>query len=147
MPRPVCFPTHSLILSFSTLFLYLRSAFSYLVHILGPALTLQKPEARKPLIMETGPATNNLRKSLVQLYLSFSIPDKNKAIWRIPALSIHEVAVIPLSFTLVILQLRRGYYFSPSPGKVAMQRVPEKRGSRMCMLQGFLRDTGLGCLC
>lgn len=119
-PRPMGFPTHFLIFSFSTLFSYLLSAISYLAHILDPALALQKPEPKKPLGMETIPATKILRKNLVELYLSFSVPDKNKAIWRIPAPSIKEVAA-PLRFTLVTLQLRRSYWFSLSPGRAAVE--------------------------
>lgn len=75
----------------------------------------------------------------------FKFQIKNKAIWRIAAPSINKIAVIPLSFTLVALQ-GRSYYFSPSPGEATMERAPEKPGSRMCMLQGSLRNTGPGCL-
>lgn len=146
-PRPMGFPTHFLILSLFAMFSYLLSSISHLTHFLDPALALQIPEPRKPLVMETVPATNILRKSLVRLYLSFSIPDKNKAIWRIPAPSINEASAAPLSFTLVTLQLRTSYRFSSSPGTAAVQGVPEKPGSRMSMLQGVLRNTGAGCLC
>lgn len=148
MPRPMCFPTHFLSLSFPTLFSYLLSAISYLACILDPALTLQKPEPRKTLVVETAPAAIHPQLYclyiLVQLYLPFSLPDKDKAIWRITAPPVSEVAVTPLSFTL---QLRRSYYFSSSPGRAAVQRVPEKPGSRMSMFQDFLRNTGAGCLC
>ena len=125
----------------------LLSAFSYLMHILDLTPTLQKPEPRKTLIMEVIPAMNILRKSLVRLYLPISIPDKKKAIWRIPAPSLSKVDVILLSFTFGTQQLRRSDHFSPSPGRAAMQRATEPPGSRVCMLQGFLRNTGPGCLC
>lgn len=123
MPRPTCFPTCSLMLSFSMLFFHkLLSAFSYLMHILDLAPTLQKPQSRKPLITEVIPAVNILRKSLVQLYLPLSLPDE-KAIWRIPAPSLSKVDMILLSLILGTQKLRRSPYFSPSPGRATMQRA------------------------
>lgn len=92
------------------------------MHILDLAPTLQKPQSRKPLITEVIPAKNILRKSLVQLYLPLSLPDE-KAIWRTPAPSLSKVDMILLSLTLGTQKLRRSHYFSPSPGRAAMQRA------------------------
>lgn len=115
------------------LFHKLLPAFSYLMHILDLAPTLQKPQSRKPLITEVIPAMNILRKSLVQLYLPISIPDE-KAIWRIPAPSLSKVDMILLSLTLGTQKLRRSHYFSPSPGRAAMQRALSHlaQGSACC---------------